>query len=787
MGIGTGEAETIASADLDVTRERRILALYESVVELPDHARDAELLTEEPAITNAVRALIARDARTTMLRTVSSEDHPDELLPERIGPYRVVEVLGRGGMGTVLLGERDDGLFEHRVAIKLLRAGLFSPRAREQFGVERGILARLHHPHIAHLLGGGLDADGRSYIVMELLHGVPITEHADAHQFGLQERISLFLQACDAAEYAHRNLIVHSDIKPSNVLVTEAFGVKLVDFGIARVLNQDDGTAALGHTPGYASQAQRAGLPPTPADDVFALGKLLAALLDGFHLDADLRAVIDAAGAEPPAYGAVSELVADLARWRDHQPVTVRRSEPLRRILLYWRRHRVGVAVVAGTILLLALSTVVATSLYVRAARAQAAAEARFEQTRGLSRFLIDDVAQALAPIPGSAGIRRAIAERANRTFAELGRVPGASDALRIDSAEAYTQIGSIFANASIREGADPAGAERAFGRAVDDLVALHRADPHRQDVSLALARALVERSRSLSRNQNKDDAALAMLDRAEAILATFPAAQRRATKVAAAEWDAALVRAEIRDDGNAFAANVAALRALIPRMTALPLPRDADRALRIERSFTFLANSLWYPGQRRAALAAYRAAERALSDSRFGTDQRVLQRRAYAAFNISAGLDELGTPQEALAAIRPAVEAVAKLRAFDDSIPARNIENIVRLQFANELARSGRLDAAVIEGWRSIEGRRALAALQPGSYFARRGVPVGMRPLAEILRDGGRRSEACALLRETEAAWAAIEAREPLTPSDRDIERAEVRKDLLGCPSGPR
>jgi serine/threonine protein kinase len=205
-----------------------------------------------------------------------------------VGRYRLVEEIGRGGMGTVYLAERADGQFEHRVALKLVKRGMDTDEILDRFLRERQILARLQHPGIARLLDGDVSDDGRPYFVMEFVDGLPITEHCDARQLPVEERLQLFAVACRAVQHAHRNLVVHRDIKPSNVMVTLEGEVKLLDFGIARLLGDEEGAITMVvrsvsglMTPEYASPEQVVGDAVTTASDVYQLGALLYELLTG--------------------------------------------------------------------------------------------------------------------------------------------------------------------------------------------------------------------------------------------------------------------------------------------------------------------------------------------------------------------------------------------------------------------------------------------------------------------------------------------------------------------------
>jgi serine/threonine-protein kinase len=205
-----------------------------------------------------------------------------------VGAYRLLDELGEGGMGTVYLAERADGQFEQQVAVKLLKHGLHGEEARRRFLQERQILARLQHDSIARLLDGGLTEDGTPFFVMERVEGKPITIYCDEQRLGIEARLHVFLEVCDAAQYAHRNLVVHRDLKPSNILVDAAGSVKLLDFGIAKLLVEGDDGAAEGTrttlramTPEYAAPEQVRGDPVTTATDVYALGVLLYELLTG--------------------------------------------------------------------------------------------------------------------------------------------------------------------------------------------------------------------------------------------------------------------------------------------------------------------------------------------------------------------------------------------------------------------------------------------------------------------------------------------------------------------------
>ena len=277
---------------------QRARALFDTAAELPAAERErhlAEACADDPDLHQKVIALLAQDdegdaplldAVARVAADVGAESDPD--LDQMIGPYRLVREIAHGGMGTVYLAQRDDEHFQQAVAIKLIRGWAHDELIR-RFRVERQILANLDHPHIGRLLDGGATASGLPYLVMEYVDGRPIGTYCDAERLPIPDRIRLMGTLCRAVHYAHERGVVHRDLKPSNVLVTSDGVPKLLDFGIARLLDTSaDGGSAVQTiqgaslmTPEYASPEQALGAPVTTASDVYVLGLLLYELLTG--------------------------------------------------------------------------------------------------------------------------------------------------------------------------------------------------------------------------------------------------------------------------------------------------------------------------------------------------------------------------------------------------------------------------------------------------------------------------------------------------------------------------
>jgi serine/threonine protein kinase/tetratricopeptide (TPR) repeat protein len=283
--------------EMRTDRWHRLNELFHEALALDAPARDAFVdrrSAEDPSLAGELRELLhahadAESDSRPLERLELSVDHlaSTAVAGHHIGPYRIVTELGRGGMGAVWLAERDDGQFQQRVAIKLIKRGMDTAQILSRFRVERQILASLEHPNIARLIDGGTTDDGLPYFVMEHVEGQPIDVHAESRGHGVRERLELFLQVCDAVSYAHRHLIVHRDIKPQNILVTAAGTPKLLDFGIAKVLQEagEQSTQTMSGqqllTPEYASPEQVEGRHTTTQTDVYSLGVVLYELLTG--------------------------------------------------------------------------------------------------------------------------------------------------------------------------------------------------------------------------------------------------------------------------------------------------------------------------------------------------------------------------------------------------------------------------------------------------------------------------------------------------------------------------
>jgi serine/threonine-protein kinase len=439
-------------SSISLERWRELEPLLDETLELEPDQRTAHLVSRcggDAALRSDLERLLRTCESAERSLTRPAAVACAELLVEpipvpedaRVGPYRIVGAAGHGGMGTVFLAERDDDQYAKRVALKLLRSDfVLDVRLINRFREERQILATLDHPHIARLLDGGVTPDGLPWFALELVAGTPITRYADAHRLRVEERLRLFLDVCEAVQYAHRNLIVHRDLKPSNILVTDDGVVKLLDFGIAKLIASESAATADATltgprplTPEYASPEQLRGDPVTVGSDVYSLGVVLCELLVGrrpfaaggrplFELErqvleeeprrpsdlleidgsvqaaarnttperlrrrlrGDLDAIVLTALRKEPQrrYATVDRLAADLRRALDGLPVRARPDTWRYRAAKFVRRNRSGV--LAGGVVAAALvAAIVATTSQMMEARRQRD-EARVQRDRAV-------------------------------------------------------------------------------------------------------------------------------------------------------------------------------------------------------------------------------------------------------------------------------------------------------------------------------------------------------------------------------------------------------------------
>jgi serine/threonine-protein kinase len=381
--------------------------VFAELLELEPGRRRGSLAARslEPEVHARVEALLAQAERDDgpfesplewPVAEASSRDPgatPD-LAGRRLGAYVLDEEIGRGGMAVVHRAHRADGVFEQEVAVKVLGLGLLPTSAGERFRREQQLLARLRHPRIATMLDGGVAEDGTPYLVMERIDGRPIDRWCEERAVGARGRVALFVQVCDAVAHAHRSLVVHRDLKPSNVLVDAAGRVKLLDFGIAKLLEADGTDAertelqARRLTPGFAAPEQYEGGAITTATDVFGLGRTLERLLAGAPaagVDADLRNVVAQATRSEPErrYADARALGADLERWLEGRPVAATPDRLGYRARKWIARHRAASA--TAVLLAAVVAAGVAATLW-QAARARR--EARTSAT--INAFLVE-------------------------------------------------------------------------------------------------------------------------------------------------------------------------------------------------------------------------------------------------------------------------------------------------------------------------------------------------------------------------------------------------------------
>jgi eukaryotic-like serine/threonine-protein kinase len=487
--------------------------------------------TQSAAFVEALKVLEQRSARM--------------LEGRRIGPYRVVRELGRGGMSRVYLAARADQAFEKQVAIKLVERGLDSEEVTRRFQSERQILARLDHPNITRILDGGTTEDGLPFLVMEYVEGEPVDRYCDERALDVAARLRLFQGVCAAVRYAHQNLIIHRDIKPGNVLVTRDGVPRLLDFGIAKLLppeaqpSESTSTILRRLTPEYASPEQVRGETLTTASDVYSLGVLLYRLLTGqspyrahtSSASALERAVcedeperpsvaVTRAGRAPPGegtpqrlrrrlegdldnivlmalrkepqrrYASVEQLAEDIARHLANEPVIARADTAAYRAAKFMRRHRTGVAATAAIIMLL-VAGVVGTSWQARVARAERArAQQQFNDVRKLATSFLFEFNSSIQNLPGATPARQLLVQRALEYLSKLAQQSQADPGLQRELAEAYLKVGDLQGNPYEPNLGDTQGAAESYRKALAISAALARADGRDTQAQRYLARS---------------------------------------------------------------------------------------------------------------------------------------------------------------------------------------------------------------------------------------------------------------------------------------------------------
>jgi non-specific serine/threonine protein kinase/serine/threonine-protein kinase len=486
--------EALFSEMVDLLPEERARALQQCC------ANRSDLREELAALLTAHDRLRSGDSAGS-----TSGAAPD--VGDQLGAFRLVERVSDGGMGTIFRAERADGEFTSVAAVKVIRGTLITAELRQRFTIERQILASLKHPNIVTLLDGGTTPGGHGYLVMEFVDGVPIDQYCRDRSLALEERLGLFRQLCDAVHYAHQHGVVHRDLKPGNIFVDTDGRLKVLDFGVAKVLHADPADAPTREsvagplTPNYASPEQVRGSTVTSASDVYSLGVLLYELvadarpydaatqpLDRVvdlvvltdpprpsvasgraHLRGDIDAMVMKALRKAPGerYSSAAEFGADVGRYLAREPVLARAPSAgyvLRRLAV---RHKPLVVVAAAGLAGVIAAAGVAVWGWRTARREQVRAETRFSDTRELANALIFKIHDAVAPLAGSTPVRRTIVDSALSYLERLERDAGAGDeTLRLELAAAYRQIAGILGGPQAANLGDRDGALRQYERA---------------------------------------------------------------------------------------------------------------------------------------------------------------------------------------------------------------------------------------------------------------------------------------------------------------------------------
>ena len=758
-------------AELDI----EAMALLERALEQPAGQRVDWIRAragETPAVIERAVVLLAEmeSASERISTGAPGELNNEEPPPERIGAYRIVELLGRGGMGAVFKAERDAGDFEHLVAIKLIRSGLLSPQLIERFERERQLLAGLSHPGIARLYDGGTAENRAPYIVMEFIDGVPMDRWVEQQHLSRDDRIELIIAVCEAVSFAHQNLVIHRDLTPSNVLVTQSGEPKLIDFGIAKP--QDDSSlgqqgsslSQLSLTPGFAAPERYTGAAATTLSDIYSLGKLLESVLPGADSEPDLAAIIAMATAQEPndRYATTNALAKDLANFLGDFPVVARPANNALMARKFYARNRLSVLASAAGLAVLIGALLVAAGAYFRGESARSAEATRVGQLRELANYMLFDHNQELAQVIGNGEARSKLVDKAQSYLLTLAELSESDPSLKVDTAMGFIELARIQGVSAQPNFGKHALAKANLDRAETLLKSAGGASTPR--ISAGIARLNAYRSLIFMHSESDIESAqkaiatgLAELDK------TLSGARDNAWYAARSDIRRAQMEAaDLEMTDGSLGELVETFRA---EMEEWPTTlRDSERG-ELDRALGqyYFATSLSYGDAQDPArsLAEYRKSEQLFAeflDDRPNEPYALYWRawNAYYGHGVAAQNNDLPQASRMLDQARETIKQLRLIEERDESL-ARFAE-LLREARADIDARMGRFDRALSGQQVVVDERAEIAAKHPTSSRMS-DLAYGHVVLADIARRAGRRSKACNSYGEAELHMAKVAA----------------------------
>lgn len=725
----------------------------------------------------------------------------DEMAPDVPG-YRVIRQLGRGGMGSVWLAERDEGDFEHTVAIKIIRPGALAESLIERFRRERQILASLNHPHIARLYDGGQTEEGQPYIVMEYVPGRTLRSWLhETPPPDLASRLKLFRQAATAVGCAHQNLIVHRDLTPGNILVDEQGQAKLIDFGIARPprsgadRSEASRITGLSLTPGFAAPERARGEASNTLADIFSLGRILDSML-GEAAEPELSAIAAKAAAEEPAvrYSSVSDMIDDLDRYRQGRVVEAYSNSRRYRIGKFVRRQKALVGSLALVVVVLAIGLAGTSWSYYRAEAARAEAEQRFGEVRDLANFMLNDLYDELRTVTGNTRSLTKIADRASGYLDSLARERTSDPALRLETANGLKRLSDVLGNPVDRNLGRREEAGVALRRSVAMLEKLNAQEPSDPRVMRSLAEAQFSLSVYLFIAEDLSEEAIPPARRSAALYAQLArsSAGTRADRLGMIEAELQAAKPLVWMDQGPKA--VVEMEGLASRIGNLVRNRPDDPAARRTqaRVLSSLASAMSWSidlGTNRSEyLRSIPIAGDAIATlrdlhDRYPDDQGI-ERELMGAHFVRAliywDIDALEEAHRDIAASeRHAMNILAK--DPDDSELIRRLQGF-RGQHAPILVAMGRLQEAIGLARLALAERQKLVDAEPqnAGYFRDR--TSARRALGETLLAAGQRREGCAAYLKARAEWREIDRRWGITPLNQANDVATIDAGLAEC-----